>query len=153
MRNINSYKIGMIIFCAFVVISISQVVIAHSPSNINLSYNSENQKLITTIDHQVSDPNSHYISNIIIKKNDIIINTSDYTSQPSNTSFTYEYNLDVTVDDIIEVTAKCNRGGSITKQITINGDNGASDGSSTPGFELIIVLCAIGLALFWKIKR
>ncbi len=153
MRQIYTYKIGIIILCFIIIISISQGVIAHSPSNMNLSYDSENQELLVTINHQVSNPDSHYIYNIIIKKNGLTYNNYEYSSQPTSSSFSYSYELNISAEDVIEITAQCNQGGSITRQITINDIDGTSDGSSTPGFELIIILSAIGLAIFWKLKH
>ena len=145
-KKMNYSKIGAIILCFIAVILIPQNVSAHSPSNMSLNYDSENQKLETTITHQVSNPDSHYIFNIVIKKNGETYNTFDYTNQLSSSSFTYTYDINATEGDAIEVTALCIQGGSITKQVSISGENGFSDdsdGTSTPGFEIVLLIVSL----------
>ena len=142
-KKMNYSKIGPIILCFLAVILVSQNVSAHSPSNMSLNYDSENQKLETTITHQVSNPDSHYLYNIVIKKNGETYNTFDYTNQPSSSSFTYTYDINATEGDAIEVTALCIQGGSITKQVSVSDENGFSDdsdGSPTPGFEIVLFI-------------
>ena len=109
-------------------------------------YNLETQDLRVTITHPVSDPTTHYIYKVEIKKNDVIYNTSTYTSQPDPNSFTYIYKINATTGDTIDVTASCIQGGSKTIQDTITLNNGESK-KSTPGFEIIILLGAILITL------
>ena len=153
-KKMKSYKIGATILCFLAFILISQSVSAHSPSSMSLNYDSENLKLETTITHQVPNPDSHYVYNIVIKKNGGTYNTYDYTNQPSSSSFTYIYEIEATEGDVIEVTAMCNQGGSITKQVSISDENGVSDGSSTPGFELVLLIASfLIIKIFFRKKR
>ena len=50
-----------------------------------------------------------------------------------------------------------NGGATSTKTITVSVSSGSVNGDiedkGTPGFELIIVICAIALLLLWKQKR
>jgi len=152
-KKMNCSKIAPIILCFLAVILVSQNVSAHSPSNMSINYDSENQKLETTITHQVSNPDSHYIYNIAIKKNGETYNSFNYTNQPSGSSFTYTYDIDTTEGDTIEVTALCIQGGSITKQVSINDENGFSDdsdGSSTPGFEIVLLIVSLLIIIIIK---
>ena len=158
-KEMKSYKIITILLCFLSVILISQSVNAHSPSSMNLNYDSETQDLEVTITHQVSNPNSHYIYNIEIRKNGETYETFDYTSQPNSLSFTYNYDVNATIDDVIKVTTLCIQGGTITKQITVTSneivdDEENGDGeTTTPGFELIIAILGIILLLILKRKK
>lgn len=101
------------------------------------------------ISHQVADPNSHYIYSIEIKKNGNTINNYDYDEQPDTASFTYTYDINATNGDVIEVKTLCNQGGSRTKQLTV----GIEDNSSTPGFDILILLFSIMLIIYSKRKN
>ena len=133
----------VLIFLIFTLSSIS--VNAHSPSDMNLSYNITTKELNVSITHQVSDPNTHYVNNIVIKLNGETNISKDYTSQPGS-SFTYTYeNFEATIDDEIEVAAFCIQGGSISKQLIVTSGevSKSDDDSSTPGFELILFMVAL----------
>lgn len=132
-------------------IIIPNAVSAHPPSDMTVSYNLTTQELRVTITHQVSNPTTHYILKVEIKKNGVIYNTSIYTSQPDPTSFTYSYKINTTTGDNLDVTASCKQGGSKTIQYTVGTNNGESK-KSTPGFELIIVMGAIALMFLWERK-
>ena len=58
-----------ILILSLIVSMFTSNVYAHSPSSMNLTYDTGTQDLEVEITHQVSDPNSHYIFNIVIKKN------------------------------------------------------------------------------------
>jgi len=152
-RLVTISLISFIVVC-FLIGLFGSSVTAHSPAEMMLSFESVTQTLEVSITHQVSNPDTHYIYNIILKKNGETVNSYDYTSQPSSTSFTYSYDINATKGDVITVVANCIQGGSISDDVTITTEGGSSDsGSSTPGFELIMILSAIGLALFWKLQR
>ncbi len=140
-----------ILILSLIVSIFTSNVYAHSPSSMNLTYDVETQDLEVEITHQVSDPNSHYIFNIVIKKNEISYNSYNYTNQPSTSKFAYNYDVDAQEDDIIEVTAYCNQGGQISKQLTVTTGETESGDSSTPGFELSLMI--IGMILFFTWKR
>lgn len=141
----------VLIFGLLLVVILSLHGTAHSPSSMSISYNVESQELIVSINHIVSDSTTHYIDNITVEKNNEFYKSYEYTSQPSSSSFTYTYSGFVgTAGDIFSVVARCNQGGQIIKSLTIG--SSAQD-NGTPGFELIVVVCAIALILFWKRKR
>jgi len=121
---------------------ISNTVCANAPSGMTVSYNLETQDIRVTITHPVSDPTTHYIYKVELKKNGLIYNTSTYTSQPDPNSFTYTYQVNATIGDTIDVTASCIQGGSKTLQHTISTNNGQNN-KSTPGFEGIVLLTAL----------
>jgi len=113
----------MVLLLILAVISFTllpQSVLAHSPANMVLEYDFNEQKLDVEITHNVIDPNSHYIENVKVWRNDNLIIDQDYTSQPSTSSFTYSYDITALEGDVLRVTSTCNIGGSDTKQITVS---------------------------------
>jgi len=142
-----------ILILSLIVSIFTSNVYAHPPSNMNLTYDVETQNLEVEISHQVSGPNSHYIINIVMKKNGISYKTFNYTNQPSTNKFTYTYDVDAQEDDIIEITANCNQGGQISKQLTVTTGESESNDSSTPGFELFLVIIGVILIFIWRKTR
>ena len=141
----------VLMFCLIIFVILSINVTAHSPSSMSINYDVESEELVVSINHVVSDSTTHYIYNITIEKNNEFYKSYDYTSQSSSSSFTYVYSGIVgTTGDIFYVVARCNQGGQISKSLTIG--SSAQD-NGTPGFEIIVVICAIALILFWKRKR
>jgi hypothetical protein len=137
------FFIIIIMLLSLILSSVS--VSAHSPSNMNLSYNMTIEELGVSIAHQVPNPNSHYVYNIVIKINGVTNISQSYTSQPGS-SFTYTYNIKALEGDTFEATALCNQGGSISKQLTVSSGEVSKtddDDSSTPGFELILFMIAL----------
>lgn len=138
---------GMLTLC-------SMSVNGHSPSSMTAEYSSVTEQLTVEINHQVSNPNTHYVNNIEVTLNGETEIDQSYSSQPDS-SFTYTFE-DMYADegDEIEITAICNQGGSITEQITVGSDitSGSDDDSSTPGFELILVFASV-IAVFFIFKR
>jgi glucose/arabinose dehydrogenase len=94
-------------------------VTAHPPSQVSLAYDSQNQSLKVTTTHQVSDPTSHYIFRIDILKNDKQVITKEYTSQPSSSTFSYDYTLNASKGDVLKATAYCVIAGSKSSEITL----------------------------------
>jgi hypothetical protein len=84
-------------------------------------YDRDSSSILVTITHQVDDLSTHYVKEIELKKNGVTVDTLTYTSQPSPETFTYRYLLPLHQGDTGSVTAMCNIGGSITRQITVPG--------------------------------
>lgn len=142
-------KVLIFCFIFFTILSIN--VTAHSPFSMNINYNFESEELNVSINHVVSDPTTHYIYNITIEKNNEFYKSFDYTSQPSSSSFSYTFSSIVgELGDMFSVIARCNQGGQISKSLTVGSNN---QDNSTPGFEIILVLAAVTLVLFWQRKR
>ena len=137
-------KRGCILFllCSVMICAIPIPVHANAPSALTVSYNLETQVLQVTITHPVSDTATHYIHKVEIKKNDLIYNTTTYTSQPDPNSFTYTYHVNATTGGTLDVTASCIQGGSKTIQYAIATNNGDNK-KSTPGFEMILFICVV----------
>ena len=137
-----------ILFAISLLISIGNVN-AHNPSNMILEYNSSTETLSVTITHTSSNMNSHYIYEVIGTVNGGQAINESYASQPSNT-FTYNYIVNATSDDIIEVTARCTQAGIITRSITV--------GQPTEGISgyisLFLIIGASTIVLIaFKVKK
>ena len=98
-------------------------VMAHPPVDMSLDYDIDTDSLIVTITHETPAPDLHYVNKIDIKKNDVLLISQDYTSQPTNDIFSYTFNPDASIDDILMVTAYCNIQGSITRELTVTDDS------------------------------
>lgn len=126
----------LFIFFIFLFMNFTINASAHPASDIILVYDYNNQQLNVTITHNVGNPESHYINNIVIRKNNEIYNNYDYTSQPSTSSFTYFYYVNATNGDEIQVFADCNLGGSITKEILVTLSVTTTNGSSNVIYDI-----------------
>lgn len=109
---------SIVLLGAFLLLSANSI--AHPPSSMELQYNFYIQKLNVTITHSVLDPNSHYVESVEILKNDVEYFTTDYTSQPSPTTYTYTYDVAAADGDDLEVTAMCSITGSITETLKVD---------------------------------
>lgn len=85
---------------------------ANPPSAVQISYLEKEQSLQVTITHNSFMPNSHYIKQVEIKKNDEKPLIYEYTSQPDKTKFAYVYKLPLKEGDRVEVKVFCNIYGS-----------------------------------------
>ena len=86
--------------------------LANAPSDIHMDYDKSTAQLTVTITHPVADPATHYIENIKINKNGLIVIDNDYKNQPASDTFSYTYPVTVSGGDTIRVTARCVLGGS-----------------------------------------
>lgn len=113
-----------VLFILTVCINISPSHKAHPPSEMNLSYDLENQILTVTITHVTIEPQSHRVYLIEIEKNGELYLDRQYGEQAGNT-FTDTFSVEAQVGDELTVTAYCSLYGSITKSISVTG--GESD--------------------------
>jgi hypothetical protein len=168
MARIQHQTIALLLMIAgFVGITGATFGQAHAPSDISISYDLTKQELTVNITHSVSNPSTHYINEVEIKKNNMVVNTSTYTSQPTTAIFSYIYQINATAGDNFSVTAKCNQGGSNIDSITVHGitqpttDSNSNSSSESvtkgeiSGFEHIIpfLLGSISLGIIYIRKR
>lgn len=117
---------------------------ANSPSKMELKYDEASTTLNVTITHNVDDESSHYIESVTIKVNDTTVETETYTSQPTTSTFLYQYtNINATAGDVIMVTAICNISGQIEKSLTVGRPE-----EKIPGFLLIGLVSLITAVVF-----
>ena len=149
-RKNKIYYINNILISFIILILISNTVFAHPPSKLNSSYDDEINELIVNITHSVTT-DDHYIDTIELYINDVKYNTINYDSQPSRTSFSYNYNIIAEEGDNIKVIAECNQFGTLTRDILI-GDE--SKGDSTPGFiSILLIFSMIIVAMIYKKRK
>jgi len=126
---------------------------AHSPSSMILNYSLSTGVLSVSFSHSVSDPNNHYIEKVEVKLNGVTEFTETYTSQPTASGGSYQYNLTATETDRIQVTLTCNQGGSLT--LCILGGGGAcpdgDGGPQIPGYLGLLVVLGISVIAFLTI--
>lgn len=108
------------VFMVFVAVTMAPPsVAAHAPSNMTLLYDWSSQELTVTILHTVADPNTHYIENITVFKNDIRIVSSLYTSQESSSTASDSFAVAANDGDVLRVWAECSQGGTIERTLTL----------------------------------
>ncbi|MFQ5832080.1 MAG: hypothetical protein ACE5H4_05225 [Candidatus Thorarchaeota archaeon] len=95
-------------------------VTAHAPSNMTLLYDWNSQELTVTISHTVGDPNSHYIENITVFKNDVKFTSSLYTNQESSFTASDTFVVAATDGDVLRVWAECVLGGINQRTLTVS---------------------------------
>lgn len=137
MKSPDFFRYGftaLVVLAAFALIAVPAA--AHSPSDIQLSYNDAAKELTVVITHPVPDPQSHYIRNVKVKVNDVVSVDKDYTSQPSGDSVTYIYSLPLNKGDTIRVTATCNQGPSLTKVMDIPAPAATTASAAAPAQSL-----------------
>jgi desulfoferrodoxin (superoxide reductase-like protein) len=138
----HTFLLVLLVIIGFSIISPVQ---AHPPANITLAYSMDTKILSVSISHSVSDTSTHYINKIEVKRGSEILVSQSYTSQPSKSSFTYEYSVDVAEGEVLTVIAYCSVSGSDSNTLTITGDSGSSRTENIsalwtfPHFVLILI--------------
>jgi len=99
---------------------------AHSPAAMSLAYNETAEELAVTITHRVIDPATHYVREVVVRVDEQTVRTIPYTSQPSATTFTYSYPMQVQAGNSVKVDASCIQGGSITRTLLVPGSTGSA---------------------------
>jgi glucose/arabinose dehydrogenase len=110
--------IGILIVLSLLVL-LSIPTQAHPPANTSLSFDQNNHTLSVAITHTVSAPSSHYVARVDVTKNDQMILSKDYTSQPSSSKFTYTYPVNASAGDVLKAKATCSIAGSRTGELTV----------------------------------
>jgi hypothetical protein len=139
----KSLLYSLFIFFLFGITITNLSVKAHNPSDMNLVYSSISDELQVTITHTVANPNTHYIHTVTIRVNGSIDSTNPYTSQPTTSTFVYVYNVTANMGATIQVTADCTQAGTITRFLTVGGQNGQTDGEAIPGYFGFLLIMGI----------
>ena len=106
-----------------IMIIFSSQAFAHPPQDMVLDYNVTTSTLDVTITHNTLDPMSHYVYKVEIKVNGDLYLSKLYTSQPTSSTFSYNYTVLTNTSDQISVTAFCILFGSITKTLVVPNKN------------------------------
>ena len=92
---------------------------ATAPKSVDLTYDMNTQTLSVTINHPTLFASMHHIKYVEIKKNGVTISKSKYGTQPTDSIFTYTYNMPAEKGDVFEVTATCNLWGHKTSTLVV----------------------------------
>jgi len=92
----------------------------------SLAYNETAGELAVTITHQVIDPATHYVRDVVVRVDGQTVKIIPYTSQPSSTTFSYSYPLQVQAGNSVKVDVSCILGGSITRTLLVPGSSGSA---------------------------
>jgi len=92
---------------------------AHSPKEVALSYDDAKHTLAVRITHPSQSSTVHYVKKVEIKKNDQTVSVTEYQSQPTQDTFTYDYPVEIGPGDSVEVKATCNIFGSKTTKLDL----------------------------------
>ncbi len=109
--------IALIAFCIFPVF-----LFAHSPREVTLKYEKDNEREILKIhiDHSVRNVERHYVESVTININDEEFRVLEFTSQNSSDSHDIKVDLPgLKEGDIVEVRADCSRIGSRSGELKI----------------------------------
>lgn len=95
-------------------------VFSHPPKNIDLMFNTETKILQVIVQHEVKNPENHYIKKIEVFLNDKLRIVQNFEKQESKMSQNATYFLfDAKEGDKIKVTASCSVFGSKTSEIAV----------------------------------
>jgi len=103
---------AVLILASLTVLFSTASVQAHSPSDVSIDYDIEEEELTVSITHSVDDPQSHHIYNVVVEVDGTEEINEEYDEQPDDTNFQYTYDLVAEPGSTIEATAYCNQGGS-----------------------------------------
>ncbi|TET07024.1 MAG: hypothetical protein E3J86_14205 [Candidatus Thorarchaeota archaeon] len=96
---------------------------AHAPQGTLIGYNFIDDELSVTFSHSVDDVNTHYIHQVIVELNSVVVLTRDYTSQNSTEEFSAIYHIVADHGDFFLVTAKCVLSGEATQELDLTWNN------------------------------
>ncbi len=105
---------------ALTILSFSpQISYADAPKDVTIKYDSGSQTLSVTITHKSTFTGMHHIKTVEIKKNNAVVSTTNYDTQPKDVPFTYTYKVEAVKGDKLEVNVACNLSGSKTATLSV----------------------------------
>jgi len=141
----------LFIFFSVTFLSLTVPTVKANPiTSITLNYNPSTEELNVTIIHNVANPSTHFIESVDIKVNTTLVRNEIYFSQPSTSTFTYQYD-NITANDgaTIEVTASCNISGPLAVSIIVGEGPGGQNGEPLiPGYLGLILIIVVSIVIF-----
>lgn len=120
LNEISKFIFVMLIFALTIFCFSPQITYADAPKDVTIKYDSSAQTLAVTITHKTLFSGMHHIKTVEIKKNDMVVSTTNYDTQPKEVPFTYTYKVEAAKGDKLEVTVTCNMSGSKTATTTVS---------------------------------
>ena len=113
MKKINLSRVLVIVFSVFFVLGLPHMASAHNPEKVDVYYNFNTRTLLVKVTHASKNPDKHFVSEVVVKKNGVVVQRAVYNKQDGDAP-TYTYIMPATVDDVFEITATCSIHGSKT---------------------------------------
>ena len=146
--------VSLLLFVFILLGAQTKTITGHIPARFWLAYDFANETLSIDIEHPRSYPDIHYIDNVVIWKNDVVIKNETYTSQPDDNYFLY-FVINASHMDVFKGYGHCVIGGNATDTITVIDPNAPTE--TTPsGITIHLALIGIGvivLTVFIRNKR
>ncbi len=95
------------------------IVTAHPPTDVDLSYDQGTKNLHVEVSHTTRDPQNHYIRKIVIDKNDMQAKAFVYAKQTTATMLTQDFSIEADSGDLIRVTAICRPAGRMEGTLVV----------------------------------
>lgn len=109
-----------ILMVIFMLLFICQAAYAHPPSRMRMSYDKPSRTLKITITHAVTNPESHYVKEVVVKiEGDDVLEHRLSEQETDNTQFVQYSIPDVESGDLIRVEVHCSSFGKRMKELTI----------------------------------
>lgn len=150
----NRKLISLLLF-VFILLGLqAKTITGHAPARFWLAYDFATETLSIDIEHPRSHPDIHYIDNVVIWKNDIVVQNETYTSQLDDNYHLY-FIINASHLDVFKGYGHCCIGGNATDTITVIDPNAPTE--TTPsGITIQLAMISIGiigLSVFIKNKR
>jgi desulfoferrodoxin (superoxide reductase-like protein) len=116
--RLNSFTLLCVVFLA-ACLCLPQSALADPPKEVVLSYDKQMQTLTATITHKSAFTGWHYVKQVTVKKNQITVETKNFSSQKEKETFVYTFEVPAAENDVLEVTAACNLQGSKTATLKV----------------------------------
>lgn len=84
---------------------------AHSPSQITLSYDADKKNLHVEMQHVTKNPRKHFIRKLSIAKNGKEIDSRAYVQQTTAAMLIEDIPLEAVTGDVVRIEAICNEAG------------------------------------------
>lgn len=93
---------------------------AHPPQAVDLELDKEEGVLTAAVTHTVSDPDGHYVFNLVVKVNGTVVEDEELEGQDDENGLLYETVIEgLSSGDTVEVTASCNKGGEKSASLVV----------------------------------
>lgn len=111
-------------FILMIITGFLMVISAHPASKVEAKYNFENKLLTVDFTHSVKDNSKHFITEvkIVLNGKEIISQILNYQDDNVKGELIFKIN-DTKLGDKINISAKCNKGGTKTFELVLKKEN------------------------------
>ena len=113
---------------------------AHEPIVQSISFRYASNELTVEVTHSVDNVSTHYIKQIVVEKNSVVVLTRDYTRQNTTSGMSAVFIVEAGIGDILEVTAKCSISGEASQDLNLGN---VYTGDRTLPDETVFIISAV----------